>query len=98
MAKQMKFVTQRICKHHRCQREFTIINPAQVYCKICCPSDIPNSYERLKYYSLSNPEFETMIQTQNYLCKICDEPLKTSGSCGLNIDHDHTTGKVRGIL
>lgn len=35
---------------------------------------------------------------QNNLCAICDDHLKDRGATGLNVDHCHDTGKVRGIL
>jgi hypothetical protein len=34
-----------------------------------------------------------MIETQGGLCAICEGPLERP-----HVDHDHTTGKVRGIL
>lgn len=92
------FVTKRICKHVRCRQEFTIMNTVQVYCRTCCPSDIVGSYQRLKLYGMSHPEFETMLRSQNNCCALCDEALKMSGPTGLNIDHCHVTGKIRGIV
>jgi hypothetical protein len=88
--------TTRACKH--CDQSYVIINPAQVYCRTCCPSNIPQAYDRLKYYSLSHPEFESLIQKQNNCCAICENPLRHGGRTGLNVDHCHITGKVRGIV
>lgn len=36
---------------------------------------------------------ETLIQSQNGKCKICGNPMVRC-----YVDHDHTTGKIRGIL
>ena len=74
------------------------MNTAQVYCRTCCPSDIPFAYQRLKYYDLSHPEFEAMWQAQNGLCALCDEALRLGGSTGVNVDHCHISGRVRGLL
>jgi DNA-directed RNA polymerase subunit RPC12/RpoP len=54
-----------------------------------------NSY-RLKKYGLAPDEFQELLESQDYKCAICgtDEPGKTSW----NVDHDHKTNKVRGIL
>jgi hypothetical protein len=74
------------------------MNPAQVYCTTCCPRNVPFAYDRLKLYGLSHPEFEKMWRTQNGLCVLCDDPLQLGGSSGVNVDHCHVTGKVRGLL
>lgn len=92
----MQFDTRRNCKH--CRQSYTIINTAQVYCRQCCPSENKKAYQRLKLYNLSHHEFEFLLQSQKNLCVICDSVLKDKGATGLNIDHCHDTGKVRGIL
>lgn len=57
--------------------------------------------QRLKrYYGISFAEYQDLIEQQKGLCKICGrDPLKvflrSSSYC---VDHDHETGKVRGIL
>lgn len=48
-----------------------------------------------KTYGLSQAEFELLITLQNNLCAICGG--KDDGKV-LCIDHDHQTGKVRGLL
>lgn len=84
----------RECRH--CADSFTITNAAQVYCTTCCPDKA--AYQRLKYYNLSQPEFESMLMIQRGLCALCDDPLKQGGSTNLNVDHCHVTGKVRGLV
>lgn len=41
-------------------------------------------------------EYENMYQTQNGACKICSKKFKPGVSA--NVDHDHDTGEVRGLL
>lgn len=56
---------------------------------------------RLKVFGLSLCDFESLRDSQNGLCAICKNPEKTviKGTlCNLSIDHDHKTGKVRGLL
>lgn len=91
-----QFRSSRVCRH--CKGEFTIVNPAQVYCKICCPTGV--AYQRLKLYKLSQPEFEALWKKQSGACALCDSELSDGGSTGkgLNIDHCHETGQVRGLL
>lgn len=43
-------------------------------------------------YGLSLEDYETLEANQRGLCAICKK------DCGLVVDHDHTTGEVRGLL
>lgn len=45
-------------------------------------------------YGLSITQYEQMYFNQSGLCSICDNPLIGN----LMVDHDHLTGKVRGLL
>lgn len=49
--------------------------------------------ERLRLYSLTDEEFQTMLERQDWECAICTRLLTDPV-----VDHDHTTGKVRGLL
>ena len=54
-------------------------------------------------YGLNRIQQEELLNTQNGLCAICKEPIilhnrKDSYKHTGNIDHNHKTGKVRGIL
>ena len=44
-------------------------------------------------YNLTRKAYESLLTRQNNLCAICGRPFIKS-----HIDHDHKTGKVRGIL
>lgn len=48
-----------------------------------------------KVPKLSDEEYEAMLIHQTNGCAICHRPPKTRR---LNIDHDHKTGKIRGLL
>ena len=50
-------------------------------------------YRLKRDYGLTTEEFSGMILEQNSLCKICKEHMDNP-----QIDHCHTTGKVRGLL
>ena len=48
----------------------------------------------LAQYGLTLEEYEAMLDEQIGVCAIC----KTSGEGNLAVDHDHKTGKIRGLL
>jgi hypothetical protein len=49
---------------------------------------------REREYGLTEEQYNNMILSQNNLCAICSQPSTRT----LNIDHNHETGKVRGLL
>ena len=52
-------------------------------------------------YKISMDEYNKILEKQNGLCAICSRP-ETSIVRGkiplLSVDHDHNTGKIRGLL
>lgn len=62
-----------------------------------CYNNLPENKERdarkrrLRKYGLSEREYQTLIDVRGWRCWICDGAPKA-------IDHDHITGKVRGLL
>jgi hypothetical protein len=91
-----------ICKHIECAK--TIIESIS-YCRTCWQEYGPNWYARhpkkrreeswrKQGINLTYPQFLEMLLTQNYQCKICRVSIDTSA----NVDHNHETGKLRGIL
>lgn len=58
------------------------------------PSKLATRRSHLKQtYGMSIEEFEDMVVAQQGRCAICDRTADP-----LHIDHDHTSGKVRGLL
>lgn len=52
--------------------------------------------QRLKQFDLTTEQYEEMLHAQNSQCAICTQPC--SSGRRLAIDHNHKTGKVRGLL
>jgi len=70
-------------------------------CKDCERHRFKNS--RLKWrFCIDLKEYSRMLLEQNSLCAICKRPerrIEKSGtSADLCVDHDHRTGRVRGLL
>jgi len=57
---------------------------------------------RLKrLYGITQAEYDCMYQSQDGVCKICRQPetlVRRGKVAPLHVDHDHKTGKVRGLL
>jgi len=51
----------------------------------------------LKKYGITYTEYEQIFKSQNSLCAICEKEIYLRGKL-THVDHDHKTGKVRGIL
>jgi hypothetical protein len=60
--------------------------------------------KRLAKYGLTADDYQSMMASQNGVCAICErpetvrQPHRIGGGESLAIDHDHATGKVRGLL
>lgn len=65
----------------------------------------PQSVRRfnLRRYGITLEEYERMLVAQEGVCAACGQPektvhAKTGNPNSLAVDHDHETGKVRGLL
>lgn len=50
-----------------------------------------------KKYGIDAAEFDAMAAAQGHVCKLCMEP-PNGRYLRLQVDHDHKTGKIRGLL
>ena len=50
-----------------------------------------------KKYNMSLEEYDELLKSQNRICKIC-KGSKNRNDKFLCVDHDHATGKIRGLL
>jgi len=58
-----------------------------------------NKNSRLKrMYGITLVQHNQMLKDQDYKCAICGTDKPDGKGNQFNVDHDHTTGKVRGLL
>lgn len=50
---------------------------------------------RIRSYGITVEDYNNMLEAQDYGCYICGG---TDANRALSIDHNHSTGKVRGLL
>jgi hypothetical protein len=55
------------------------------------------SYHRRSTYGLSEADYQQLLE-QYPACAICGTPWGDTRATGPNVDHNHTTGAVRGLL
>lgn len=63
--------------------------------------ELKRSNSRLRFYGITTEQYATMFTQQRGLCAICQqaETMTYRGTVKqLSVDHDHETGKVRGLL
>ena len=63
-------------------------------------SRLPKSrtFTLLAKYGITEEAYEALAQTQNYKCKICGLHKDDTRYGVLDVDHDHATNLIRGLL
>ena len=52
----------------------------------------------MKNYGITQAQYDEMYNRQNGRCPICTKLFDSRGGRWVHIDHDHTTGTIRGLL
>jgi len=101
-----------VCKEPKDRSEFHFRKKGEPYlqswCK-ACKSKVNSTYDKksarknlLKRRNLSSEEYSNLLIKQNEACAICGSSVGHQTNRGkkasLAIDHDHSTGAVRGLL
>jgi len=83
-----------------CGDMFKPVAPSELYCSDKCKDrSITNKY-LLRTYGIDIVYYEKLLKLQNNRCALCGGEgfsLK-AGTAKLVLDHDHATGKLRGLL
>jgi len=90
---------------NRCSKEkpsdkFPKLNYGTYLCDICVREE--NEKHQLHRQGCSDQQLRTLLEVQNGRCAICGASHGHRScydrKCRLAVDHDHRTGKVRGLL
>lgn len=104
------FYTCSLCKTEKPVEEFykSLRDPKghSSRCKTCCNSrkrqrqrtGYNSEYNLKTNYGLSLEDYEDMLDQCNNSCEICGKHADTERFGKLAVDHDHSTGEVRGLL
>lgn len=86
----------------RCGKMFTPKAPSELYCSDKCKDEAISSRYLEREYGITIDEYNNLLKKQDYKCAICGgEGFVMDSSrhkIKLVVDHDHTTGAVRGLL
>jgi hypothetical protein len=87
------------CKQWKAHSEFynsrSGVNGLKGECKPCCTNR--RAIDQLAKYGFTPADFNNLLASQHGKCAICSSEANVNGS-RLFVDHDHITGKVRGLL
>lgn len=92
-SEEIKCITCKQTKNRKCFHKSSI-KRSGFECKECKAKSLRN-YRLKREYNISTEEYEKMYKGQCGLCSICD---KKEELYKLAIDHDHKTGRIRGLL
>jgi len=85
-------------KHCRwCSNKFTPRGPSNHYCSDECSRKGVKDKYYLRNYGVGYRTYLTMLDSNNGGCWVCNKS-RADGDINLAVDHDHNTGKVRGLL
>lgn len=74
---------------------------AKEYARRYNHSDKARNKAYLRSYNITLEDYNRMLEEQGNVCKIClqlEQMLHKGNPKRLCVDHDHTTGRVRGLL
>lgn len=49
-------------------------------------------------YGITQEQYDILLETQNGLCAICKKIQESKKTKNLYVDHNHKTGRIRGLL
>jgi hypothetical protein len=87
------------CK--KCGTVFQPQAPSHHYCSSACANEGRTDAYLMRQYGIDYNEYNRMLNEQDHKCGICGDEGFTMAKhheLKLVVDHDHETGRVRGLL
>lgn len=87
------------CK--RCKKDFQPVAPSHLFCSTECTQQAHANRYYKKQYNTTYDVVDDLHKTQKGVCAICGDKgfsMAKKSSNQIVVDHDHLTGKVRGLL
>ncbi len=82
----------------RCGNDYVPTSNRQMYCSTCAPMD-RRSRKNIRHYGISHDEFSAAQDEAGGFCQLCGKRCdEEDRNRKLVVDHDHETGKFRGML
>lgn len=94
-----KYFKTKTCRY--CNKSFQPLAPSHLYCSDECASNGVIQRHYKKSYNITYEKVKELREAQNHKCAICEEEgfmMNNRVKSPLNVDHDHKTGKIRGML
>jgi hypothetical protein len=102
------------CRRCKIEKEFPKEFRSKQVCLGCAPDNpeywirqawlaLPAERRRFELllkreYGIKKADYDRMLEEQDGLCAICHQPNTHKKHKRLSVDHDHATGRVRGLL
>lgn len=80
-----------------CHGEFSLLDGRRLYCSAEC-SRFVKSLWNMGRYGITRDDYREAWYRQDGKCAICRQPERTARNHLLSVDHDHVTGRFRGLL
>lgn len=80
-----------------CHARFSLLDGRRLYCSTECAKFVKSLWNVGKY-GITRDDYREAWYRQDGKCAICRRPERTARNHLLSTDHDHVTGKFRGLL
>jgi hypothetical protein len=86
--------------HKASSRRDYVVNKERVLAYLATPhAKLLRRYRNLKQdFSMDPTAYQSLLEVQGGVCAICKKFRLARGKKYLSVDHDHTSGQVRGLL
>ena len=84
-----------------CGDKFSPLGPSHHYCKDACRKEVYADKHYKRVYGVGLSWVKQKLVEQDHKCAICKTvgfKMREDHTTGMNLDHDHSTGKPRGLL